>query len=146
MSTRAETSSRLRKRRLGCARVVLAADALGHQAIQGTGHQGELQVEVDLQADHRGERIEVKELDGLGDVVFDQHPLGIARDQGGRTGLVVVGQEHGGLLMAQIDHRQLPQRARIRAAEPCSSSTRGVRKVRVRESRVMRRHAEAGRL
>jgi len=53
----------------------------------------------------------VKELDRLGDVVLNEHPLGIACDERCLTELEVVGHDHGGFLMPQIDHGQLPEQA-----------------------------------
>ena len=38
--------------RLGLGLAIRSADSLGEEAIQRAGHQGDLQIEVDLQADH----------------------------------------------------------------------------------------------
>jgi len=37
---------------------ILPADSLGQEAIQRAAHQGDLQIEVNLQADHQGQGIE----------------------------------------------------------------------------------------
>src|ERR1017187_5607958 len=55
----------------------------------------------------------MEELNRLGDPVLDQHTLGIARHQRRATGLEVVGQQDGRLLVSQIDDRDLTQRAVI---------------------------------
>ena len=60
---------------LGLSAFVFARDFLGHESIEGTSHQRDLQIEIDLQPDHRREGIDVKELDGLGDAVLDEHAL-----------------------------------------------------------------------
>ncbi len=63
---------------------VFASNALGDEPVEGTGHESDLQVEVDFKADHGREGVHMKELDGLGDSVLDEHSLGSAlrdRDQ-----------------------------------------------------------------
>jgi len=50
----------------------------------------------------------VKEIDAIFNLVFDQHPLGVATNQaGGRLG-PVVGHEQARLLVAQLGDGQLP--------------------------------------
>ena len=55
----------------------------------------------------------MKELDGLGDPVLDEHSLGIASHQGGSSDFKVVGEEDGGFLVPQFDDAQLAQWALI---------------------------------
>ena len=52
----------------------------------------------------------MEELNGLGDPVLDQHPLGIARHQRRIATLEVVGQQNGRFLVPQVDDRDLTQR------------------------------------
>ena len=80
-STVAETSSRLRKIVLAGGLLVLPANPIGQQSVQGAGHEGDLQVEVDLHAHHRRRASRWKRLDRLGDAVLDQHALGVAGHQ-----------------------------------------------------------------
>src|ERR1035438_6852721 len=51
------------ERGLGVA--VLSTDALGHHAVQRTGHERQLHVEIHFHADHGGERVYMEELDGM---------------------------------------------------------------------------------
>jgi len=98
---------------LGCRLLVLPPNPRRQQPVQTTGHQRDLQVEVHLQAHHRGQGIKVEELDCLGDAVLDQHALGIAGHQRHATGAGIVGQQESRFLMAQVDDADLPQRAGI---------------------------------
>jgi len=63
---------------LGLGMLVFTPNAIGHETVQRTGHQSDLQIEVHLESDHRRERIDVKELDRFRDAVFDQHTLRVA--------------------------------------------------------------------
>ena len=92
---------------LGRRLLIFAADLVGEQTIQRAGHERDLQVEVDLHADHRRQGVEVKELHGLGDAVFDQHALRVARHQRRAAAMLVVGQEDRRFLMTEIDHGDL---------------------------------------
>ena len=78
---------------LGLGRGVDAADLLGQQPIQGAGHEGDLQIEVDLEADHAGQGSEMKERHGGAAAVFDEPALGVAGDQGRAAELEVVGPD-----------------------------------------------------
>ena len=95
--------------RLGLGLVVLPPDPVRHQAIQRAGHHRDLQVEIDLQAHHRRQGIEVEELDRLGDPVLDQHPLRVAGHQRRALALEVIRQQDRRLLVAQVDDRDLAQ-------------------------------------
>ena len=59
-----------------------------------------------------GEGIEVEELDGLGDAVFDEHALSIAGDQIWTTALALVGEQDGGILVPQFGEGDLAEGAR----------------------------------
>ena len=78
------------------------ADAGGENAVQGAGHDGELDVEIDAQGHGGGQRIHVEEVDGIGDGVLDQHAAGIAVDQLARGGAELVGEQQGGLVVAEV--------------------------------------------
>ena len=93
--------------RLGLSMVIRPADFFRQETVQGTGHERDLQVEVDFQAHHGRQRVEVEELHRLGDAVLDQHALGVARDQGRAADLEVVGEQNRRLLVAQVDDRHL---------------------------------------
>ena len=55
----------------------------------------------------------MKELDGLGDPVLNEHSLGIASHQGGSADFEVVGEEDGRFFVPQFDDAQLAQWALI---------------------------------
>jgi len=65
---------------LGLSPLIFAPDLGGQEPIERTGHEGNLEVEINFEPDHGGEGVEVEELDGLGDAVFDEHAMGIACD------------------------------------------------------------------
>src|SRR2546430_6214117 len=71
---------------------VFASNALGHEPVERTGHESDLQVEVDFKADHGREGVNMKELDSFGDSVLDEHSLGVSRDQGRAANFEVVGE------------------------------------------------------
>src|SRR4030043_1217776 len=73
--------------------LIPAADPAGHEPVQRGGHQRDLQIKVDLQADHRRECIQVKKLDSVRDAVFDEHPLRVTRYQGQAFYREVVGED-----------------------------------------------------
>ena len=76
---------------------ILASDLIGHEAIERTGHEGDLEIEVHFESDHGGKGIEVKELHGLRDAILDKHAVGVASHQRRATQLQLIGQQHGGL-------------------------------------------------
>jgi hypothetical protein len=81
MVTVAETSSKLRKILLACARSYSRPILIGHEAIEGAGHEGDLEIKVHFEADHRGKGIEVKELNGLRDGILNEHAVGVTGHQ-----------------------------------------------------------------
>ena len=87
--------------------IVLATDLVRHESIERTGNESDLQVEIDFESDHGREGVDVKELDGFGDAVFNEHALGIAGDQGGATDFEVIGEDNSGFFMAEIGHGDL---------------------------------------
>jgi hypothetical protein len=94
---------------LGLRSLVEAAHLFGHEPVQGTGHERDLQVKIDFQADHGGQGIEMKEVDRFGNAVLNEHALRVACHQGHKRDGLVVGQQNGGFFMAEIDHGHLPQ-------------------------------------
>ena len=88
----------------------------------------------------------MKELDGFGNAIFDQHAPGVAGDQGRATAPPIVGEQDGRLLVAEVDDGDLPYGPLVVAQETRSSNTLGVRNARVKDGKVIRRQAEAGRL
>ena len=77
--------------RFGLGPVVLLWESCSEEAIEGTGHEGKLQIEINLKADHRCERIDMEEMDGFSNGIFNKHTVGVARDEGGGLGFEVVG-------------------------------------------------------
>src|ERR1039457_6604603 len=108
-STLPERSQQIAKDGFGLGVAVLSTDALGHHAVQRTGHERQLYVEIHFHADHGGERVYMEELDGLGDSVFDEHALRVARHPFDRTEFAMVGQQDGRLLVSQFHHGQLAE-------------------------------------
>ena len=94
----------------GARLLVAVADAAGQQAVQRAGHDGELQVGVDLQRHGRGERVHVEEVDRLGDGVLDDHAAGVAVDEVGGLGVELVGEQQGGLVVAELADGDLADR------------------------------------
>ena len=92
---------------------VFATNALGHKPVERTRHEGDLQVEVDLKADHGREGVQMKELDGFGDSILDQHSLSVPRDEGLAANFEVVGEQNGRLFVTEINDADLAQFAAI---------------------------------
>jgi hypothetical protein len=101
----------------GLSSLILSADPAGHEAVERGGHQRDLQIKVDLQADHRRECIQVKKLNGVRDAVFDEHPLRVPGYQGRAFDREVVGEDDRRFFMAQIGDRHLAKIALV-AFEP----------------------------
>ena len=93
--------------------LIATADPPGQQAVQAAGHQGQLQVAIDLHRYRRGERVHVEEVNAVLDAVLDDHPPGVPLDQPGRRRRQLVGQEDRRLLVAQIGDRHLAKRALV---------------------------------
>ena len=86
------------------------AEALGEFSVEGAGDEGELQVQVNAQGDGAGEGVHVEEVDGVFDGVFDEHAPGVAVDEVGGAFVHLVGDQEGGLVMAQVADGQLSHR------------------------------------
>ncbi len=51
------------------------------QAVEAAGDDEQGHVEINFQADRRREGVQVEETDSIREGIFDQHPVGITRDQ-----------------------------------------------------------------
>ena len=69
------------------------ANPVGEQAVEGGGHDGELEIDSDLERHRGGDVVHVEEVNRLGDGVLDQHAAGIAVDQTDRRCMLVVGEQ-----------------------------------------------------
>src|SRR3972149_10949955 len=92
---------------------VFASDSLGHEPVEGTGHKGYLQIEVNLEANHGREGVDMEELNGFGDSVLDKHSLGVTSNQVGAADRKIVGEQNGRLFVAKINDCDLAQRAAV---------------------------------
>ena len=88
-------------------------DGACEHAIEGCSHDGELEVDIDLEGDGGRECIHVEHVDGLCDGVLDDHAPGIAVDQPGRRFRLQVGDQQGRLLVAEVGDCDLAHGARI---------------------------------
>src|SRR2546427_2530968 len=93
--------------------LVFTPYAVGHEPIKGAGHEGDLEIEVDLEAYHGRERVEVEELNSFGDSVLNEHSLGVTSDQVWAAGLEVVGKQDCGLFVPEISDGDLAQFAAV---------------------------------
>ena len=65
-STLPDRSNRLRKTVLAW-EWLYSPDALGHHAVQRSGRERQLHIEIHFHPDPAGERVDMEELDGFGD-------------------------------------------------------------------------------
>ncbi len=120
---------------------VVAGQAAAQGVVGGLRPDGQGGVQVDVEGHGRGERVEVEGADLLGQALFDGHALGVAADQLGGLGGVVVGEDQGGLVMAQAADGELAQPDRA-APHPhqvvvdLGVTVGPVRLTRAREARV----------
>ena len=91
--------------------VVVAAHASSHEAIEAAGEHEQGHVEVDLEADGGGQCVDVEEADGIGESVLDEHAPGVADDELARGGVGVVGEQDGGLVVAEVADEELSEAA-----------------------------------
>ncbi len=73
--------------------LIAVANRGTQEPIKTAGHEGQLQITVHFHGHSRGKRIHVEEINTIGNIVFDQHPLGIAADQFCRGSLQLIGQQ-----------------------------------------------------
>jgi hypothetical protein len=84
-----------------------SAHAARHEAIKAAGQDEQRHVEIDFEADRRGQGVAVKEAHGIGESIFDQHAFGVAGDQLAGGGVGVVGEQNRGLLVSEILDEEL---------------------------------------
>ncbi len=77
------------------------------QPVEVAGDDGERGVQVDVERDAAGQRVEAEPADVGVELVFDQHPLGVPGEQVFGRGVEVVGDEQGGLVAADVLDRDL---------------------------------------
>ena len=77
-----------------------AAELFGEHGVEGVGDHGKGDVEVDFDEDGGGEGVEVEELDGLSDAVFDAPTSSVVAEEKFSGAVEVIGNEEGGFLMA----------------------------------------------
>src|SRR5690348_10908622 len=83
-------------------RIGVTSHFASQQAIQAAGDNKERHVEIDLQADGGGKRIDVKEAHSIRERVLDQHALSVAGDELRRGAVTVVGEQDGRLVVSEI--------------------------------------------
>lgn len=85
----------------------------GKESVETAGHQSEQEITIDLHGDGGGESIHVEEIDAVGNAIFDDHALGVALNQLGSGTAQLVGQQEGGLLMAEVGDDDLAERSGV---------------------------------
>jgi len=86
---------------------------VAQRGAEGVGQDREHNVEVDAEGDCAGEGVEAEGLDGFGEALFAVHPAGVGVDDlpSGRGG--PVGEQEGGLVVAQPGDGELADRAGV---------------------------------
>jgi hypothetical protein len=77
------------------------------------GEHGEYDVEVDVERDGVGEGVDAEGADGLGEALFDVHPLGVALDERLGGSIWVVGDQDGGFVVAESGDGELADGAGV---------------------------------
>lgn len=90
----------LAEQRLGRLPLVAAADLPRQQAVEGRAHDGELEIDVDLQRHGSGEGLHVEQVEGDG--VLDENAAGVAFHQAGGSLVELVGDQQDGLFVANV--------------------------------------------
>lgn len=80
--------------------VLVSGQLEGEQPVEVAGDDSQRGVEVDVERDTGGERVQVESADVGVQLVFDHHPLGVAGEQVFGGGGEVVGDQQGGLVAA----------------------------------------------
>ena len=94
----------------GLRRLISLSDSRRQQAVKTAGHERQLQVAIDFHRHRGGECVHVEEIDAVGDVVLDQHPLGVTSNELRRRSAPLIGQQQRRFLMPQVEDRQLADR------------------------------------
>src|SRR3990172_5298920 len=87
--------------------VLESAELAGEHGVERVGQSGEHDVEVDLDEDGRGERVEAEELHRLGNTVLDPPAARVVADEAGGLGRAVVADEERRLLVAVAANDEL---------------------------------------
>ena len=74
----------------------------GEDAVEGAGHESDLEVELDLAGHGGGQCIHVEEVDGIGDGVLDDHAARVSVDEDACRRVHLVGDEECALLVAEV--------------------------------------------
>src|SRR5260370_3912392 len=91
--------------------IAVSAHAVGHQAVEAGGDDEEGHVEVDLEADRGGERVDMEEAHGIGQSVLDEHASGVAGDDLAGGGASIGGEQDGGLVVSEVRDEELAEGA-----------------------------------
>src|SRR5262249_22277262 len=73
----------------------------------GAGKHGQHDVEVDVERGGSSEGVQAEAADGLGEALFVVHTFGVALDEGLGGAVEVVGDQDGGVVVAQSGDGQL---------------------------------------
>jgi len=82
--------------------VGVASHPAREDAIEAARDHQESHVEIDFQSDGRGEGVHMEKANGVGEGVFDEHALGVASHEFDGGDPVLIGQENGGFVMAEV--------------------------------------------
>ena len=90
----------------GSGDLIAVANLRSQKPIEAAGHEGQLQIAVHFHRHRRRQCVHMKEIDPIGNAVFNDHSLGIALNQFGRGTIPLVGEQYRRLFMAKIfnDH------------------------------------------
>src|SRR6266849_6763947 len=88
-------------------RVLVALQAAGQQAVDAAGDHGQGGVHVHVEGQARGQGVHLEALDVGGQLVFDEHPLGVAGEEVPGLGGCVIGDKQGRLVPADVAYGDL---------------------------------------
>ena len=77
----AGAAEKVAKNMAGLGALIAVTDLGSQQAVQGAGHERELQIAGHLHGHGRGKRVHVKKIHSVLDAVFDDHALSVAGDE-----------------------------------------------------------------
>src|ERR1700758_2356376 len=85
----------------------VAGEVAGEEAVEVAGDDGEGGVEVDVERQAGGQRVEVESADVGVEFVFDEHAFCVAGEHVLGGGGEVVGDQEGGVVAADVSHGDL---------------------------------------
>ncbi len=91
--------------------VGVAAHLLGDEAIESAGQNQQRHVEIHLEPHRRGKGVNMKETHRVGERVFNEHALGITGQQRFGGGVLLIGQQDGRFIVAEVLDKDLSQAA-----------------------------------